>query len=191
MRLWNEFVAVWGDIMSLSLTAVLMILAAIIGGLLWFFWPRWYDALRNIRFSREAKRSERAKAKIRKVTEEELRELAESAEELPEVDAIVFTTLADRLAAEGRYAEAVRERLRAMVRELVQREVITHHPGWTVTELAREAGAARPPVGPPVDTASGIFSDIWYAKRPALSEHDARMRGLARELDDAMARGDR
>jgi hypothetical protein len=100
-------------------------------------------------------------------------------DELPEVPTATLLSLADRYAAEGRYAEAVRERLRAMVRELVDRGVIEHRPGWTVTELARRAGRALPPAAGPLDEAARIFSDIWYGERPATAGHDSRMRDLA------------
>jgi hypothetical protein len=185
MRTFTELVAVWDDIFSLPLTWLLMVLGALIGGALWFFWPSWWRALARIRWRGRAKAKGKSR-KAREVSAEELDELSASDEELPEVEPVVFLALADRYAAEGRFAEAVRERLRAMVRELVDRGVITHRPGWTVTELAREAGASRPPVAPPMRDASGIFSDIWYGKRPASSEHDSRMRALAGQLHEAV-----
>ncbi|HCT79209.1 MAG TPA: DUF4129 domain-containing protein [Micromonosporaceae bacterium] len=191
MRVWNEMVAVWGEIFSLPLTVLVMVLGAMLIGVLWFTWPSWFEALRRISFRRSGERGDAKRRKTRIVTEDELDAVSRSEDELPDVEPIVFAALADRLAAQGRFAEAVRERLRSMVRELVDRGVISHRPGWTVTELAREAGTARPAVAPPVEAASGIFSDIWYAKRPALSEHDTRMRGLAQELHDAMAGGER
>jgi FtsZ-interacting cell division protein ZipA len=189
MRLWNEVVAVLGDLLSLSLITLLMILGAIIIGLLWAFWTEFTAWLGRV-FRRRRKATEESNddSEVRLITEEELEEVAQSEEELPEVDAAVFATLADRYAAEGRYAEAVRERLRAMVRELVDRGVITHHPGWTVTELAEAAGSARPAVRPPVVEATKIFSFIWYRKEPALSEHDTRMRALAGAVTSEMGK---
>ena len=96
---------------------------------------------------------------------------------------------ADRYAAEGRYAEAVRERLRAIVRTLVERGVIEHHPGWTVTELTTAAGQALPPLGPPLAEAGRIFSDIWYGEYPAGLAQDARMRELAGAVDAGLTVG--
>lgn len=101
---------------------------------------------------------------------------------LPDRPAAEFTSLADRLAAQGRYAEAVRERLRGMVRELVDASVISHHPEWTVTELARAAATRRQPLGPALHGASRVFSDIWYGQRPALAAHDEQMRRYAAEM---------
>jgi hypothetical protein len=73
-----------------------------------------------------------------------------------------------------------------MVRELVDAYVIENRPGWTVTELARAAGAARAPVRPPLDAASLLFSDIWYGLRPAYAYHDERMRQYATQVHAAL-----
>jgi Domain of unknown function (DUF4129) len=104
---------------------------------------------------------------------------------LPALPAGTLASLADRLAEQGRYAEAIRERLRAMVRYLVERGVIEDRPGWTVTELSAAAGVA------PLHEAASVFSDVWYAQRPATAELDARMRELAQQarlsLPTAMA----
>lgn len=190
MSFWNEFVAAVGDLLSLSLATFLLIVGAILIGLLWAFWHEFTGWLARVFRRRDRKEKEKSKddSEVRLVTEEELEEVEQSEEELPDVDAAVFATLADRYAAEGRFAEAVRERLRAMVRELVDRGVITHHPGWTVTELAEAAGSARPAVRPPVVEATKIFTFIWYRKEPALSEHDNRMRVLAGALASEMGR---
>ncbi|WP_146167977.1 DUF4129 domain-containing protein, partial [Micromonospora sp. MH33] len=95
--------------------------------------------------------------------------------------------LADRLAAEGRYAEAVRERLREMVRLLVARQLVEPRPGLTVTELTTAVGRVRPGVRPTLHAAGTIFSDLWYAQRPATAAHDHRMRDLAADLRRELA----
>jgi hypothetical protein len=100
---------------------------------------------------------------------------------LPAIPASALVSLADRLAAQGRYAEAIRERLRAMVRHLVERGVIEDRPGWTVTELSAAAGVA------PLNEAATVFSDVWYAQRPATAELDARMRELAQQVQPGLA----
>ncbi len=102
---------------------------------------------------------------------------------LPTVPADTLASLADRLAAQGRYAEAIRERLRAMVRHLVERGVIEDRPGWTVTELSAAAGVA------PLDEAATVFSDVWYAQRPATAELDARIQELAQQVRAPVAIG--
>jgi hypothetical protein len=93
---------------------------------------------------------------------------------------------ADELAAQGRYKEAVRERLRAIVRELVERQVLEYRAGWTVTELARMAGLARPAAARPLDGASDVFSRIWYGQQDALASHDAAMREYAAQVRAAL-----
>ncbi len=107
-------------------------------------------------------------------------------EGLPDLPVETFVSLADRLAAQGRYAEAVRERLRGIVRELVDAGVVGNLPGYTITELASAASRARPPVRVPLDAASLLFSDIWYGQRDATSAHDAQMRQYAAQVHAAL-----
>jgi uncharacterized protein DUF4129 len=143
-------------------------------GLRWRWrWPRgWWRRLWWWRRSREPAPVESA-------------ELA--AEDLPTMPATDLASLADRLAAQGRYAEAVRERLRAMVRELIERGLLAHRPGWTITELAAAAAAVRPPIGPTLAEAARIFSEIWYGQRAATAQDDADMRQFAAQLTALIA----
>lgn len=97
-------------------------------------------------------------------------------DELPDLPAQQLTMSADELAAQGRYKEAVRERLRAMVRALVERELLDYRPGWTVTELTTRAAAVYPSLAEPLRAAGELFSRIWYGGRPATAADDARMR---------------
>jgi hypothetical protein len=113
-------------------------------------------------------------------------ELDLNAEDLPALSAEFLLSRADHLAARGRYDLAVRERLRAIVRTLIDRQVIDHLPGWTVTELAQAAAHTRPPVRPPLTAAVGLFSDLWYGQQLALADHDAQMRLLVEEVDLAL-----
>ncbi len=188
IRIWTDIVAAWGDVLPLQLIALLLVFAAGIVGTLWYFWPSWWHALRGFRFRRRVKKAKMADSNVRVITDEELDEVAGSDEELPEVEPVVFIALAERFATEGRYAEAVRERLRAMVREMVERGVIVNRPGWTVTELANAASAAHPGVQPPLTAASGIFSLIWYRKSPARIEDDTEMKSLAGQLSAELSR---
>ncbi|WP_432831490.1 DUF4129 domain-containing protein [Dactylosporangium sp. CA-092794] len=185
-RAWAEFLQALDDAVGVPLTAVLLLVAAIVFGLLWYFYPRWVPRrLPRLRFGRQRKRREVDEQLDVDPDPDEAEpepEPDETAEEVPELPAHVFASLADRLAAEGRYAEAVRERLRSMVRGLVERRILEHQPGMTVTELARAAAAAQPRVDAPLRNATGIFSDIWYGERPATAEHDHRMRELAAEV---------
>lgn len=151
-------------------------------------WPHWkLPRLRWPRLRWPWRR--RTKAEAAKTVEEQIAEVLAAEEELPEVPVQIYQSLADRLAAEGRYAEALRERYRAAVRDLVQHGVIEHRPGWTVTELARAAGYARPSVDAPLSSATGLFTEVWYAERAATEEHDDRMRTLAGDVHANLGSG--
>lgn len=214
-RWWTDLVAAVSDVIPLPLLLLLMIVAALITGALWYFFPawvphrlprlrrpRWRWRIRwsrrwptwrwNLRWSWPGLRgiARRLLAWLRALCRPWRRKVAEPPDEpteaadepdlagdaLPALPAEAFASLADRLAAQGRYAEAIRERLRAMVRRLVERGVIEDRPGWTVTELSAAAGLA------PLHEASTVFSDVWYAQRPATAELDARMRELAQQI---------
>jgi len=74
---------------------------------------------------------------------------------------------ADEAAAQSRWADAVRERLRAVARELESRGVLDPRPGRTADELAREAGATVAAVAAPLARAVKVFDDVWYGGRTA------------------------
>lgn len=91
---------------------------------------------------------------------------------------------AEGLAATGRYAEAVRDRLRALVRTLEDQGVLDYRPGRTADEVAREAA---PAVGSRADQLRGCtrdFDEIWYGGRPAGPDDYDRVR----DLDQALSR---
>ncbi|PWK80992.1 uncharacterized protein DUF4129 [Lentzea atacamensis] len=77
---------------------------------------------------------------------------------------------ADRAAAAGNLAEAVRERFRAVVRELEQRGVLDPRAGRTVDEVAVEAGRALPVLADDLRGAAVQFDDVWYGGRPATEQ---------------------
>nr|WP_240942648.1 DUF4129 domain-containing protein [Planosporangium thailandense] len=209
-------VAAVSDVIPLPLLLVLSLIAAGLLGAAWYWFPAWVPR-RLPRLRRPRWRLRRPRPRLPRWRRPRLprlrwrrprlprlrwphlrwkRRRGDSApppppvpaDELPAVPADDLASLADRLAAAGRYAEAVRERLRAMVRHLVERGVIEHRPGWTVTELARAAGHALPAVGAPLSEAAALFSEVWYAGRPAGAETDARMRALADAAREALAR---
>lgn len=74
---------------------------------------------------------------------------------------------AEALAAQGRFAEAVRERLRAVVRELEMRGVIDPRDGRTADEVARDAGTAVPALADDLRRGAALFDEVWYGGRPA------------------------
>lgn len=90
--------------------------------------------------------------------------------------------LSEQAAAAGRWADAVRERLRAVARELESRGVLDPRPGRTADELAREAGAAVPAVAAALVRGVRVFDDVWYGGRTA----DAAGYAVLVEVDAAV-----
>jgi len=92
-----------------------------------------------------------------------------------------YRQAADDHAARGAWAPAVRERLRAIVRDLEQRDLLDIRPGRTADEAAAEAGQLLPDCATGLREAAQIFDDVCYGERPATSDMDARLRAI----DDA------
>ncbi|SCG73664.1 protein of unknown function [Micromonospora echinaurantiaca] len=180
-RWWTETTASLGDRVPLPLAALLLVLAAATIAVAWYTYPAWVPRrlprLRRRKARRERPRPATAAAPA----------VPAAREPVDEPPAAVHLSLADRLAAEGRYAEAVRERLRGMLRELVTRRMVRVRSGMTVTEVIAAASEHHPPAGPPLRAAGAIFSELWYAERPATAEHDRRMREHAGDLHRALA----
>jgi hypothetical protein len=195
MRWWNEFVATIGTVLPLPAVVLVLFVVATVVALLWYFFPGWiprrWPRLRRPRwrFRLPSWRWRWRKPSWRRRKSAAAEAPAEPVEgdEVPELPAATFADLADRLAAEGRFAEAIRERLRGMVRQLIERGVLEHRPGWTVTELAAVAASRRPQVSGPLTAAGRIFSDIWYGDRPAGAEQDNLMRGHVAAQTAALA----
>lgn len=101
-----------------------------------------------------------------------------------DLDAAEHRRQADAHAAQGRYAEAVRERMRAIVRELETRGVLEPRPGRTADEVARDAGRLVPAVSGDLRTAAGIFDEVWFGGRAA----DAQADVLLRQADERIRR---
>jgi hypothetical protein len=102
---------------------------------------------------------------------------------------------AEVFAHEGRYADAVRERMRAIVRELEDRGVLEPRPARTADEVARDAAAVVPEMAGELRGAARLFDEIWYGGRPATAGSDAAMRAAdqrvrAARLVVAAASGD-
>ncbi|WBB64851.1 DUF4129 domain-containing protein [Micromonospora sp. WMMD812] len=199
-RWWTETTATLGDRVPLPAVLLLLLVAAALAALAWHTFPAWVPRrlprlrLPRLRLPRLRLRLPRFRLprlrlpRLRRCPRPD-RKATPAAEPAPPAPQDVPTgpapahlSLADRLAAEGRYAEAVRERLRDMIAELVARQVVSLQPGLTVIEVVSAAARNRPPTGPPVAAAGAIFADLWYAQRPASAEHDRRMRDLAADL---------
>lgn len=91
---------------------------------------------------------------------------------------------ADELAAAGRYAEAVRDRLRALVRTLEDQGVLDYRPGRTADEVAREAAPAVGARADQLRACTRDFDEIWYGGRAAGPADYERVR----DLDAALSR---
>ncbi len=190
-RWWNQVAGAAIDRVGFWPLLLALLGTAILAALAWQTYPKWlprrawWDAvrralswLRHLRLPRWRWRRRKSRGNTTRPDPV----AAEADDSLPDRPAADFASLADEYASAGRYAEAVRERLRGMVRELVDAGVITHHPEWTVTELARAAATTAPPTASPLHGATTTFSDIWYGQRPATADHDTRMRGYAADV---------
>ncbi len=85
----------------------------------------------------------------------------------PEVGAGDYRSTADRAADEGRWTDAVRERFRALVRELEQRTILDPRPGRTALEAAGVAARQLPEVHDELRASALVFNDVMYGDRIA------------------------
>jgi hypothetical protein len=69
---------------------------------------------------------------------------------------------ADRLEAEGRWAEGLRCRHRALVADLVRRGAIPEQPGRTAGEYVRDVARTLPEATPALAAATDLFEAAWY-----------------------------
>lgn len=74
---------------------------------------------------------------------------------------------AENAAAAGDLAEAVRERLRAVVRSLEERGVLDARPGRTAAEVSAEAGRVIPALTASLHRGATVFEQIWYGGQVA------------------------
>ncbi|MFF2045793.1 DUF4129 domain-containing protein [Kitasatospora sp. NPDC058170] len=91
---------------------------------------------------------------------------------------------AEAHAAAGRWPQAVREQMRALVRALEERTLLDTRPGRTADEAAAEAGRALPEHAAALAAAARSFDDIAYGERTA----DQAAYRLLHDLDRALER---
>lgn len=96
-----------------------------------------------------------------------------------ELSAAEHRAAAERFAAAAAWAEAIRERLRAIIRELEQRGLIEPRAGRTADEAAQDAGRVLPSCAAALSGSVRTFDDVWYGGREATRE----MYELLREVD--------
>lgn len=92
---------------------------------------------------------------------------------------------ADDHAARGEWAEAIRERLRAIVRGLEERDLLEVRPGRTADEAASEAGTVLPSCDAGLREAALTFDDVWYGSRQATAAMDEQLRAVDAETSAA------
>lgn len=92
-------------------------------------------------------------------------------------------------AAAGDWPLAIEERFRAVVRGLVEREVVTVHPGTTARAFADDAARRFPEFGAPLRQAAEDFDGVRYLGRSGSAEDYERMSTLERSLTGARPLG--
>ncbi|WP_433175935.1 DUF4129 domain-containing protein [Actinoallomurus sp. CA-150999] len=92
---------------------------------------------------------------------------------------------AERHAAAGEWPEAIRERLRAIARDLEERAIVPPRPGRTADELAAEAGEALPDHADALAAGVRLFDDVWYGGRQGDADGYGRLVELDTRLHDA------
>jgi hypothetical protein len=82
------------------------------------------------------------------------------------------------LEAQGRYKESLRCLYRALVADLVARDLIPGIPGRTAGEYARDVAARAPESAVAFAAATEMFELAWYAGAPTSAAECARFRAL-------------
>ncbi|MCH9722490.1 MAG: DUF4129 domain-containing protein [Actinomycetia bacterium] len=96
------------------------------------------------------------------------------------LSAAEYRARAEQAAIRADWATAIRQRLRAIGRQLEEDGALSPVPGRTAGELANETGRVLPGVSAEISSAAAIFDDVTYGERPG-AEPDYRM---IAELDD-------
>jgi hypothetical protein len=96
---------------------------------------------------------------------------------------------ADRLAAEGRYREALRCRYCALIAELAQRSLVEEVPGRTSGDYQRLVSSALPDGAAAFAAATELFENCWYGDEPSGPQDQARFEGAAQLVMTAVDAG--
>lgn len=183
-RPWDEFAAALFDRVAPGLALLILLALAGIVAALWYWFPAWVPrSLPRIK----APRWKMPRRKTKKPRETPKKDKTAPAEvKIAPPAETRDTHLADNLAAEGRYAEAIRQRLRDVVGDLTEAGVVAPLPGTTATEVAATVVTQRPAVAVPLSGATRLFEEVWYGNRPAGRNHDDHMRELTGEVRKRM-----
>jgi hypothetical protein len=84
-----------------------------------------------------------------------------------------YRAQAEREAASGDYALAIRSRFRACVAELTERTVLDERAGRTAYEVVADAGRVSPTLREPLQPAALVFTEVVYGNRPGTPERYA------------------
>ncbi len=89
---------------------------------------------------------------------------------------------ADALEAEGRWAEGLRSRHRALVADLVRQGAIPEQAGRTAGEYVRDLAAARPDAAPAMAAATELFEAAWYGGAATGADESERFKALDQQV---------
>ena len=93
-----------------------------------------------------------------------------------------YRAAADTAAARGDWDEAVRQRFRAVVRSLEERDILDPRPGRTADEAAADAARAMPSCAVGLRAAARSFDDVAYGSQARDQRSDAALRDLDKQL---------
>ena len=96
---------------------------------------------------------------------------------------------AERYAASGEWAPAIRHRLRAVARQLEENGVLNPVAGRTATELARAAGRALPSLLDQLTAAADAFNDVTYGGHTGMESQYRLIASLDDNLGSRTAAG--
>ena len=175
-RAWDELVASLFDVIPGRYVLLILLAVAALAGALWYWFPAWVPRRLPRRRLRRPRRRPKKPATPRVREPKPVKAKPAASQPAP------TSVTADSLAAEGRYAEAIRERLRETVGALAAAGVVQPEPGETAAEVAASASARRPAVAAALGGATDLFSEVWYGRRPAGPAQDEHMRALSGEV---------
>lgn len=89
---------------------------------------------------------------------------------------------AERFAAEGNWAAAIRHRLRAVARQLEESGTLNPVPGRTASELARDAGELMPELAAELSSAADSFNDVTYGEQLGTERAYLRIAALDEQI---------
>jgi hypothetical protein len=104
-------------------------------------------------------------------------------------DAVALRAAAEAAARAGDWPLAIEERFRAVVRGLVERELVRVHPGTTAHGMAQVAASPFPHLTDPLEAAAADFDAVRYLARAGSEEAYRRIAALDLELASSRPSG--